>query len=247
MAEAALQVPDPSQIAAPSGVFPIRIRKDELHNKFGGGLPKNGFMLVEGRNALGKSIIAQRFCYGLVCHGVSVTYVSTELSLPSFVNQMKSLQYDINDALVTGQLNFVSVFPYVGDTNVGRSVLSRLRMEELFHSDVIIFDSLNGWIVPDDVSLKEAFEVIKFFRKVTSQDKSIIFTIDPEQYDNTYSTLLKSVSEVYMKLGTVERFGTVTKLIRVERFNGAVSDVEENIAFRVRAGVGIVMEITSAS
>ncbi|PIZ51165.1 hypothetical protein COY28_05135, partial [Candidatus Woesearchaeota archaeon CG_4_10_14_0_2_um_filter_57_5] len=64
---------------------------------------------------------------------------------------------------------------------------------------------------------------------------------------NTYSTLLKSVSEVYMKLGTVERFGTVTKLIRVERFNGAVSDVEENIAFRVRAGVGIVMEITSAS
>ncbi|RME52016.1 hypothetical protein D6783_06065 [Candidatus Woesearchaeota archaeon] len=227
--------------------FPFRLRRDELDQKLGGGLPKHAFVVIEAKNTLGKSILAQRFTFGFLEHGLSVTYVSTELSLPGFFNQMKSLNYDVQDYMLSGQMLFVSLYPHLGDSSIGDDILNRLRVERLFESDIIVFDALSEFVIPKEITRAESFDLITFFKKITSKGKSVVFCIDPDQFDNEFSSLLKSICDVYLRLDVKEHFGKLTKIIKIERFNGAMNEVESEIPFKVRPGIGIVIDIASSS
>jgi archaellum biogenesis ATPase FlaH len=63
----------------------IILPRDELSMNLGGGLPKNSLMLASGPDGAGKSIFAQRLCYGFLRNKTSVTYISSELDTIAFV------------------------------------------------------------------------------------------------------------------------------------------------------------------
>ena len=44
----------------------IKLRRDELERSIGGGLPTSSLVLIEGPDGAGKSIVSQRFCYGIL-------------------------------------------------------------------------------------------------------------------------------------------------------------------------------------
>jgi len=229
-------------------VFSLELRRDELNERMGGGLPQNSFVLLEAPNAVGKSILAQRFTFGLLSNNTSVTYVSTELSLSSFMNQMNSLDYGVVDKLMSDQLFFVSIFSSLGDVKQGASFIKGILGEDrLFQKDVIIFDTFSDLLFEQNTAREYYFEILHAFKKITSMGKTIVFCVDPERLNPTCHNLLRNISEVYLRLQIKEQFGVMVTSLNIDRFVGAASDVTTENPFKIKAGVGIIVETASAS
>lgn len=227
-------------------VFRIDLDGCELHSKLGGGIPFNSIVLIEAPNGLGKSALAQRFTYGAVKNGHSVSFVSSELPLTGFINQMNSLSYDIRQELITQKIKFVSLFPVIGNAKFRDNLIQKvISAKKLFESDLIFFDTLSELLIKDDMNLEECYDLISFFKKIAGQKKSLIFTVDPQMVNEKLFTLLKTVSDVYFRLEEKDQYGNKIKILKVERFNGASADVTEEVPYRVKAGIGIVVEIAS--
>ncbi len=227
-------------------VYKIELRGDELHTKLGGGIPKNSLMLIEGKNGMGKSVLSQRFIYGLIKNNQTVTYISTELTVSSFMNQMESLSYDIKEAFLKQDLKFISLFPAIAEVHFKKNLIEELlEAEEIFNSEVIVLDTLGEFILQEGLTLKEIYQLVSFFNKLTSQGKTVIISMDPDAIDHHILQTFKKVSNVYILLETKEQYGNILNLIRIVRYSGARDDVEKDMAFKVRAGIGIVLELAS--
>src|SRR3989344_7611630 len=99
-------------------IYDISLERDELTRSIGGSLPKQSIILIEGIDGTGKSIIAQRFCYGLIKNGTTVPYVGTEFSTMEFIKQMNSLSYNIEDYLLIDKMLYIPMFPYYGNVKL---------------------------------------------------------------------------------------------------------------------------------
>lgn len=226
--------------------FSIDIKGDELNDKLGGGVPVSTVSLIEAPNNIGKSILAQRYAWGLLSNKHSVTYISTELSLMSFIKQMKSLRYDIRPNLMDGSLMFVSIFPSFGKVQLSERLLDRmLESTDLFQSDVIIIDTISYLLVKDDANLQKCFYTMNQLKKATGKNKSVVVCVDSDHLNKKLLEMLRSLSDVYMKMEVKEQYGTFVKLLHTMRINGAASEIETPIGFNVRAGIGIVVEVAS--
>ena len=49
----------------------IQIPNDELHRRFGGGIPGGSIVIIEGDRGTGKSIFSQRLLYGFLKNNYS--------------------------------------------------------------------------------------------------------------------------------------------------------------------------------
>ena len=227
-------------------VFRIDLKNDELHDKMGGGVPKNSLMLVEGKDGMGKSILSQRIIYGAVKNEQKVTVISSELTVPAFMNQMKSLNYDIKQAFIKKELKFISLYPSISHVSFKDNLIDEvLKEEKLLESDIIVIDRLGEFLLKKDLTLKDCYEYMSLFNKITSMGKTIIFCINPEDIDPKFHKILRSGANVYMVVDEKDLYGNKLQLIRILRYSGAASEVEREIPFKVRAGIGIVPELTS--
>lgn len=219
---------------------------DELHLKLGGGLPTKSFVLIEAENGIGKSILAQRLAYGLISNSITVSYISSELSLMEFINQMISVNYDIRKDLLNKSFKYVTLFSGFKRIELRDDLLDKLlQRKEIFDSNLIIFDTISEFMVRDNIELKECFDLISVLKKITHENKTIIFCVDPSMINEKFLKVLRSVSDVYLKLEEKELYGNRIRQLKVERFNGAAGDVEQIIPFKVKSGIGIIPELTS--
>lgn len=219
---------------------------DELHLKLGGGLPRKSFILIEAENGIGKSILAQRFAYGALANSNSVTYVSSELSIMEFINQMNSVNYDIRTNLLNKDLKYITLFSGLKKIELKNDLFEKLlAKKDIFDSSLIIFDTISEFMIKDDMQLNECFALVSQLKTITHENKSILFCADPTMINEKFLKLLRSVSDVYLKLEEQELYGNKIRQLKVERFNGASGDVEQIIPFKVKSGVGIIPELTS--
>lgn len=227
-------------------IFKIELEGDEFHLKLGGGIPKNSIVLIEALPGIGKSVLAQRFAYGTLVNGNSVSYISTELPVVGFLNQMDSLRYDIHNMFLSGQLKFISIFPAMRKVEFKENLIAKvLQAKKIFDSDIVVFDTLSEMLVKNDMDLKECFDLVSTFKKIITSGKSIILTADPSTINTNLMNFLRGLSEVHITMEEREMYGNKMYYIIVKRFNGAKGDVEKEIPFKVRAGVGIVIELAS--
>lgn len=227
-------------------VHRIDLENDELHTKLGGGIPKSSIMLIEGDVGRGKSILAQRIIYGATKNKHKVSVISSELTVAGFMNQMSSLKYDIEKEFIDKSLKFVSLFPSIGSVEFKPNLIEDfLDSEELFESDLIIFDRVGELMLKKGLSLKECYDLLGIFNKLTTTGKTVIFCIDPNDIDETFHKVLKGNAGVYIVMDQKELYGNVLNLLRVERFVGAAGEVEKEMPFKVRAGIGLVVELSS--
>ena len=222
----------------------IKIPRDMLHTKLSPAIPYGSLMLVEGKDGMGKSILVQRLLYSFLENGATVTYISAELSTKDMIEQMDSLEYEVDKYILGQQLLFIPMFPYIGGGKLRSDFLERLlAAKKLFENKIIIIDTMSSLLVQGNISQKEAFDTIKFFKKIANQGKLVIFTVDPEQLNKSLLTLLRSVSDIYLEFGTKTLGGDVKKFIAVNRFKKAKTQVVPQIAFRVEPGQGIIIDI----
>jgi len=124
---------------------------DQLNAELGGGFPPGSIVLMEGDYGAGKSALSQRFSYGFTQEDTTVTYLSTELTVSGFIDQMHSLSYDVTSELLEEQLLFLSADFDSGGALRGnedkerKELLKRLMdAEAMWEPDVIIIDTFDA-------------------------------------------------------------------------------------------------------
>lgn len=225
----------------------IGLKTDELHRRIGKGIPAGSFMVIEGENASGKSILAQRLLYGFLKNGNSVTYISSELTTQDFLEQMSSLGYNVANYLTEKRLLFVPVFPRIGRVVPRRDFIYRLmRAEALFRNQAVVIDTLDSLII-DRLTKKDIFTLVSFIKKVINMNKTIIVTVSPSGIDEETLKTLRSIADIYFTIKMKEVGGSIKRVINVYRFRGASMTVADTIGFRVEPKVGFVIEISSVA
>jgi len=224
----------------------VNIKRDELQRNLGGGIPRNSIILIEGIDGAGKSILAQRMIYAFLNSGVSVSYISSELNTISFVDQMESLDYDVKQHLLDDNILFIPMFPLLGNTQLSSDFMMRLlRSREIFEKDVIVFDTLSFLLIKDHITETDCFDVINVLKKFTSMGKTIIFNVDPGHLNDTFLTLLRSVSDIYFQLAIKDFAGMTVRMITIPRFKRPQGPYSVKIPFKVESGKGLTIEIAS--
>ena len=227
-------------------LYRIDLEGDELHAKLGGGLPRNSVILVEAKAGIGKSVLSQRFTYGALKNEATVSYVSSELSVQGFFNQMDSFRYDVRADFFSKKLKFVTTFPLLGTVKFKPNLIEEVfKSKEILDSDIIVIDALNDLLIKNDTRLEEAFEFITQTKKLSSIGKTIILTVEPELVSKQVLTLLQNLADVHIFMEEIEQYGNKLNILHVKRFTGAGGDIEKELPFKVRAGIGIVVELAS--
>ena len=223
----------------------IKLERDELHSKLGGGLPENSLSIIEGHDGGGKSVLAQRFCYGLLENGYSVTYISTEMNTVEFVQQMYSLNYIVAKYILSETLLFIPMFPFFGEIELDENFMDNLfNAKYIYKNQIVIFDTFS-YLIVNDQTRKTNFEIVDFFKRLLGMGKTLIITINPEMINEELRRLLTTMADVYLRVELRERFGVLTNFIDVVRFKRAGDRIDKQIPFRVDPGVGIAIEITA--
>ncbi len=228
-------------------VYNIKIDRDTLHERLNGGIPKGSVSLVEGEDGSGKSILSQRLLYGFLMNGYTVTYISTELTTKGFLDQMRSLNYDVLNFMISRQLLFIPVYPLIGMPRTREDFIERLMSaKELFKNDVIIIDTFSG-IASNQTGEQSILDAIYFFKKLASTNKAIILTVDPEHMNSELLKHLRTTVEIYIRLVSELTEGEMTKRMVVMRFSYATDFVGNVTGFRVEPQVGLVVDITTVA
>ena len=250
---------------ARSELYSIGLKeRDRLDKELGGGIPPGSIVLIEGDYGAGKSAMSQRFAYGLCEENHSVTMLSTELTVGSFLEQMHSLDYDMVDHMLDENILFLhadigegNTFAGDGDEGDRKQLLKRLmEAEVMWDSDVVIIDTFDAILrndpkfealVRQNEERQAALEIISFFRDIISRGKVIVLTVDPTTLDEEALGPFRSIADVFLELEMVEVGNDVRRQISVMRFAGMGEQVGDTIGYSVRSGAGIVIESRSVA
>ncbi len=228
-------------------LYSIRIENDEFHKKLGGGIPAGTIALVIGEHGSGKSVICQRMVYGFLKNGVTVSYISTQLTTTDFVKQMLSLGYNIINDIIKGNLSFFPVYPLISES-ADRSDYSKRLMSSkvLFDKDVTIIDSLSA-LLKFDIDPNAAVTLMSFFKRIAGIGKAIILTALKEELAENVMEEIESASSLLIET-SVKKFGTdIKNTMIIKKYNFAAQQYSKQTAFRVEPKIGLVVEIAAVA
>lgn len=233
--------------------------RDRVNPSLGGGLPQGSLMLLEGEHGAGKSVITQRFCYGLCEAGHVVTYVSAEETAKGFIAQMQSLSYPIVEHLLNEQLLFLhadvdtrNTFDGADEeTDTQRELLNRLmRASVMWRSDVVIVDGFDAVLLHDphyeqiQASGDEddiIQNLITFFRRVTADGTTIVLTANPNSLSAQALRPIRNVADIYFVLSMEEVGNEVRRKMLVKKFAGMDNQVDDSIGYTVQSDRGVTI------
>lgn len=227
-----------------NGVHGIHIPSDELGKRLGGGIPEGSIVYIEGPEGSGRSVLAQRFCYGFLQNDLGCTFVSTEQTMSQFIDQMYSLSYNIGNSLMDRRLQFFPVYPLIGVSRSRRDFMERLtNSPSLYDRNILIIDSLSS-LVGEGIDQKGCMDLMGFLKRQARNGKTIVLTaergipaLEP----------MRLASDIYLSLDIKNVGGGLARLISVKRFHRARGNVDDVLSYRVEPRSGLVIEITEVS
>jgi flagellar protein FlaH len=224
----------------------IKVERDELHEQMGGGFPLGTLCYLEGPHSSGKSAMAQRFLYGLLENGHTATYISTELAMNEFVDQMYSLDYRIAGYLLQDKLNYVPVYPLLSSMRKRDNFLEKLmNARSIFQSDIIFIDTLSSLVGSSVRAGMTSFKFLQFLKRLSALGKVIVMTVDPDEMPSALADPFKSAATAYWVLNVTNVGGTTARILKLFRFGSSINPFEDTIGFKISPGVGIIIEITT--
>ncbi len=229
-------------------MYRIKIERDELHSRLGGGFPEGSLVLIEGENGSGKSALTQRFAYGFLMNGHTVTIISTELTVRDFIKQMYSLNYPIASFLLHNRLVFVPVYPIIGNMRDRKDFLGRLMSSpSLFRTDIIIIDTLSSLVKASLNVESRSVQLLSFFKRLMALDRTIILNVEKGVMKEEILAPFRAAANVYLETSINKVGGMVNRVAFVRRYSNAQGRIDNTIVFRVEAGTGIILEIMAVS
>lgn len=208
----------------------------EIDRKLGGGIPAGSLTLIEGQSDAGKSVLAQQLMWGSLNAGHRVILVSTENTVRSFNNQMRSLGLDIEDRLILG---WIKVFAVESSRAEQRSTFETVIrvIDALPDYDVVVVDSLTPVIVHNDLeSLLRYFDQCK---KCCDKGKTVLNIAHSYAFAEDLLIRLRSVCDAHFKLHIEQVGDKLVKVLDVAKVRGADQQTGNSLSFDVVPGMGM--------
>lgn len=226
--------------------FPFDVETDSLADTMGLRLPNRSLYVVQGVVGAGKSLIAQRLVHGMLENGTKILVITTELTTRGWIEQMESIGYGVTEHLRDGQLMIFSRFGTIAESKSEVGLEQVLNSDAIKQADVIILDSASA-LMPDSLDESQRFEMMQRLRKVSSEGRSIMLCVDPDEMDHKLLHSMRASSEVVLDLSTNLIGGDLKRSIVVTRFLRAAGPVQTSVGWRVEPSMGFIVDITAVS
>ena len=226
--------------------YEFTLEQDSLANAMGARLPNRSLWMVQGEVGGGKSLVSQRLIFGLLENGSKVLVITTELTTRGWIEQMESIGYPVTEHIASGRLLIFSRFGVIAESKEGVDLFDVLESEAIEKSDVVVVDSASA-LMPTGLDSTEQLIALQKLRRVCSDSRSILLTIDPSEMDEKLLHKLRSSCEVLLDLNAGFVGGEIKRTIVVTRFLRAAGPVQASVGWRVEPYMGFIVDITAVS
>lgn len=226
--------------------FEFTLEQDSLSSAMGARLPNRSLWMLQAEVGGGKSLISQRIIYGLLENGVKVLAVTTELTTRGWIEQMESIGYPVTEHIASGRLMVFSRFGVIAETRDDVGIFDVLDSDAITKADVVVIDTASS-LMPSDLDTKQKDEVLQKLRKICSESRSLMLTVDPTEMDDKLLHKLRSSCEVLLDLNAGFVGGELKRTIVVTRFLRAAGPVQASVGWRVEPYMGFIVDITAVS
>lgn len=224
--------------------FEFGVIQDSLGQSMGTAIPNRSLMLVSGGIGSGKSIIGQRMSFGMTANDVKVALYTTELTTRGWLEQVASIGYYMDKRIDEGGFHLISSFGVLAEQSTEPvTILDLLENPPSKDAEVVIIDRASE-LMPVEMGGKE---LLSKLRKFTSEGRSLILTIDPDEIDHGVLRDLKNSAEVVLDMMTAVVGGQLVRTIGVTRFLRAAGPVTERIGWKVMPEMGFIVDITAVA
>ena len=226
--------------------FEFTLEQDSLANAMGARLPNRSLWMLQGEVGGGKSLISQRLIYGLLENEVKVLVVTTELTTRGWIEQMESIGYPVTEHIASGRLLVFSKFGVIAETKDGVGLFDVLESDAIEKADVVVVDTASS-LMPDNLDSTQREMVLQRLRRICSESRSILMTVDPSEMDDKLLHKLRSSCEVLLDMHAGFVGGELKRTIVVTRFLRAAGPVQASVGWRVEPYMGFIVDITAVS
>tara|TARA_B100000989_G_scaffold119308_1_gene87840 strand:- start:590 stop:1306 length:717 start_codon:yes stop_codon:yes gene_type:complete len=226
--------------------YEFTLEQDSLANAMGLRLPNRSLWMIQGEVGSGKSLVSQRLVFGLLENGSKVLVITTELTTRGWIEQMESIGYPITEYIASGRLLIFSRFGVIAESKDGVGLFDVLESEAIEKSDVVVVDSASA-LMPTGLETIEQVNVLQKLRRVCSESRSLLLTIDPTEMDAKLLHKLRSSCEVLLDMKSGFVGGDIKRTIVVTRFLRAAGPVQSSVGWRVEPYMGFIVDITAVS
>lgn len=226
--------------------FEFTLEQDSLSSAMGARLPNRSLWMLQAEVGGGKSLISQRIIYGLLENGVKVLAVTTELTTRGWIEQMESIGYPVTEHIASGRLMVFSRFGVIAETKDDVGIFDVLDSDAINKADVVVIDTASS-LMPSELDAKQKDEVLQKLRKICSESRSLMLTVDPTEMDEKLLHKLRSSCEVLLDLNAGFVGGELKRTIVVTRFLRAAGPVQASVGWRVEPYMGFIVDITAVS
>ena len=210
----------------------------------GTAIPNRGLVIVSGGIGSGKSIIAQRMSFGMTANDVKVAMYTTELTTRGWLEQVASIGYYMDKRIDEGLFHLISSFGVIAEASDEEvTLLDLLEAKPSKDAEVIIIDRASE-LMPEGVGGKE---LLSLLRKFTSEGRTLMLMIEPDEMDGTVLRDLKNSAEVVLDMLTSVVGGQLVRTISVTRFQRAAGPITERIGWKVMPEMGFIVDITAVA
>ena len=224
--------------------FDFGVIQDSLAQSMGTAIPNRALMLVCGGIGSGKSIIGQRMSFGLTANDVRVALYTTELTTRGWLEQVASIGYYMDKRIDEGSFHLISSLGVIAEpTEENVTLLDILDSPASKDAEVVIIDRASE-LMPEEMSSKE---LMLLLRKFTSEGRTLILTIDPDEMDNDILRGMKNSAEVVLDMLTSVVGGQLVRTVAVTRFLRAAGPLTERIGWKVMPEMGFIVDITAVA
>lgn len=226
--------------------YEFTLEQDSLSNAMGKRLPNRSLWMIQGEVGSGKSLISQRLIFGLLENGSKVLVITTELTTRGWIEQMESIGYPVTEHIASGRLLVFSRFGVIAEAKPGVNLFEALDSDAIEKADVVVVDSASA-LMPTGLDSNEQQETLQKLRRICSESRSLLLTMDPSEMDEKLLHKMRSTCEVLldMKAGFVG--GEIKRTIVVTRFLRAAGPVQASVGWRVEPYMGFIVDITAVS
>jgi len=226
--------------------YEFTLEQDSLSNAMGARLPNRSLWMVQGEVGSGKSLVSQRLIYGLLENGSKILVVTTELTTRGWIEQMESIGYPVTDYIASGMLMVFSRFGVIAEAKEGVDLFDVLESDAVEKADVVVIDSASS-LIPEGIEPSQYLTTLQKLRKICSESRSLLLTVDPTEMDGKLLHKLRSSCEVLLDLNAGFVGGEIKRTIVVTRFLRAAGPVQASVGWRVEPYMGFIVDITAVS
>jgi len=226
--------------------YEFTLEQDSLSNAMGARLPNRSLWMIQGEVGSGKSLVSQRLIFGLLENGSKILVVTTELTTRGWIEQMESIGYPVTEHIASGMLLVFSRFGVIAESKEGVDMFDVLESEAIEKADVVVVDSASS-LLPTGLETSEQMQVLQRLRRVCSESRSLLLTVDPTEMDEKLLHKLRTSCEVLLDMRAGFVGGEIKRTIVVTRFLRAAGPVQASVGWRVEPYMGFIVDITAVS